>query len=138
MHACEATVRNPPRDQARAALIREPGPEPVYEHKQPIAEPNEKVEVNDAPQQPRQGTRELDPAQSGNCRRSTNDRHRAVVAIPEWRRLGFTAQAAADEITDIGSFLFGDGGVRNIPEYINPYVLGLLIQRNDGQVIPDY
>ncbi len=40
--------------------------------------------------------------------------------------------------TGVVLFLFGDGGVRNIPTYINPGVLGLLIQRNDGEVIPEY
>src|SRR5262249_52169237 len=35
-------------------------------------------------------------------------------------------------------FAWGDGGVRSVPVHINPYVFGLLIQRNDGQVIPDW
>jgi prepilin-type N-terminal cleavage/methylation domain-containing protein len=40
--------------------------------------------------------------------------------------------------TGVVVFVFGDGGVRNIPITINPSVLFLLISRNDGQVIPDY
>jgi hypothetical protein len=38
----------------------------------------------------------------------------------------------------ICQFVFCDGAVRPIVNSINPYVLGLLAQRNDGQVIPDY
>ncbi len=35
-------------------------------------------------------------------------------------------------------FVFCDGGVRSLKNGINPVTLGLLTQRNDGQVIPDY
>ena len=35
-------------------------------------------------------------------------------------------------------FLFGDGGVRNVPAHISPNVLALLACRNDGQVVPEY
>ena len=38
----------------------------------------------------------------------------------------------------ICQFVFGDGSVRPVVKSIDPYVLGLLAQRNDGQVIPDY
>src|SRR5215468_1768334 len=71
-----------PRNESGAALVREPAPEPVDEHEQSIAESDEKVEVNDPPQQPRQDTLELEPAQVRNRGRSTNRRHRPVVAIP--------------------------------------------------------
>jgi len=40
--------------------------------------------------------------------------------------------------TGVVLFVFGDGGVRNIPVTISPSILFLLISRNDGQVIPDY
>ncbi len=35
-------------------------------------------------------------------------------------------------------FVFCDGGVRPLVNTIAPVTLGLLAQRNDGQVIPDY
>ncbi|VTR94033.1 Uncharacterized protein OS=Pirellula staleyi (strain ATCC 27377 / DSM 6068 / ICPB 4128) GN=Psta_1879 PE=4 SV=1: N_methyl_2: SBP_bac_10 [Gemmata massiliana] len=35
-------------------------------------------------------------------------------------------------------FCFADGGVRALPESINPTILELLTTRNDGQVIPEY
>jgi prepilin-type processing-associated H-X9-DG protein len=35
-------------------------------------------------------------------------------------------------------FVFGDGSVRFLVNSIDPYVLGLLAQRNDGQAIQDY
>jgi hypothetical protein len=35
-------------------------------------------------------------------------------------------------------FCFADGGVRPVPESINPYVLELLGTRNDGQVTPEF
>jgi prepilin-type N-terminal cleavage/methylation domain-containing protein len=35
-------------------------------------------------------------------------------------------------------FCFADGGVRSLPDSINPLTLELLGTRNDGQVIPDY
>lgn len=38
----------------------------------------------------------------------------------------------------ICQFAFCDGTVRPIAVTIDPFVLGLLAQRNDGQVIPDY
>jgi type II secretory pathway pseudopilin PulG len=40
--------------------------------------------------------------------------------------------------TGVVLFVFGDGGVRNIPATINPNVLFMLIARDDGMVIPDY
>src|SRR5262245_60071531 len=40
--------------------------------------------------------------------------------------------------TGVVVFVFGDGGVRNIPVVIRPSILYLLICRDDGQVIPDY
>jgi len=36
----------------------------------------------------------------------------------------------------IVQFVFCDGGVRSLEKSIDPVVLGLLTQRNDGQVIP--
>jgi hypothetical protein len=35
-------------------------------------------------------------------------------------------------------FVFCDGTVRPLSVWIDPYVLGLLAQRNDDQAIPDY
>jgi hypothetical protein len=40
--------------------------------------------------------------------------------------------------TGVVMFCFGDGGVRRVPEFIDPMVLELLGMRDDGQVIPDY
>ena len=40
--------------------------------------------------------------------------------------------------TNVVQFTFGDGSVRPLPVNINPYILGLLVQRADGEIIPDY
>jgi prepilin-type N-terminal cleavage/methylation domain-containing protein len=40
--------------------------------------------------------------------------------------------------TGLVMFCFADGGVRRVPETIDPWVLELLGMRDDGQVIPDY
>jgi hypothetical protein len=40
--------------------------------------------------------------------------------------------------TGVVQFCFADGGVRVLPQTINPLTLELLSNRNDGQVIPDY
>jgi len=40
--------------------------------------------------------------------------------------------------TGVVNFCFADGGVRRVPEWIDPTVLELLGMRDDGQVIPDY
>ena len=40
--------------------------------------------------------------------------------------------------TGVVLFCFADGGVRTLPEVINPAILELLGTRNDGLVIPDY
>jgi prepilin-type N-terminal cleavage/methylation domain-containing protein/prepilin-type processing-associated H-X9-DG protein len=40
--------------------------------------------------------------------------------------------------TGVVNFCFVDGGVRRLPETIDPQILELLGMRDDGQVIPDY
>ena len=40
--------------------------------------------------------------------------------------------------TGVVQFCFGDGGVRVLPQTINPLTLELLGTRNDGQVIPEF
>jgi hypothetical protein len=40
--------------------------------------------------------------------------------------------------TAVCQFVMCDGSVRGLFHSIDPYVLGLLAQRNDGQVIPDF
>jgi prepilin-type N-terminal cleavage/methylation domain-containing protein/prepilin-type processing-associated H-X9-DG protein len=40
--------------------------------------------------------------------------------------------------TGVVEFCFADGHVQGIPEFTSTYILDLLGQRNDGQVIPDF
>ncbi|QEL16009.1 DUF1559 domain-containing protein [Limnoglobus roseus] len=40
--------------------------------------------------------------------------------------------------TQVVLFCYADGHVQNIPEITDPYILELLSQRNDGQVIPNF
>lgn len=40
--------------------------------------------------------------------------------------------------TGVVQFCFGDGGVRSLATTIHPYTLGLLANRADGEVIPEY
>jgi len=49
-----------------------------------------------------------------------------------------TAWKFGSRHTGLVMFCFADGGVRRVPETIDPYVLELLGMRDDGQVIPDY
>ena len=49
-----------------------------------------------------------------------------------------TAWKFGSKHTQVVLFCFADGHVQNIPEMIDPYILELLNQRNDGQVIPGF
>jgi hypothetical protein len=53
-----------------------------------------------------------------------------TLTDPEWRFGSYH--------TGICQFVFADGSVHALPNTIDPYVLGLLAQIADGQVIPDY
>lgn len=57
----------------------------------------------------------------------------ALALHPEEKSWGFGSAHPG-----ICQFSFGDGSVRSLPVTINPTVLGLLANRHDGQVIPDY
>jgi prepilin-type N-terminal cleavage/methylation domain-containing protein len=49
-----------------------------------------------------------------------------------------TAWKFGSKHTQVVLFCFADGHVQNIPEMINPYVLEMLNQRNDGEVISNW
>ena len=49
-----------------------------------------------------------------------------------------TAWKFGSKHTQVVLFCFADGHVQNIPEMTDPYILELLNQRNDGQVIPGF
>jgi hypothetical protein len=64
-------------------------------------------------------------------------------------RSGGVNYPLTDDLNDLGwkfgsmhigtvQFVFGDGSVHNLRTSINPYTLGLLCQRADGEVIPEY
>jgi hypothetical protein len=48
-------------DEPRAALIARIDPEPIERDAQPVADPDQKVDVGDAPQPPRDCPAQLDP-----------------------------------------------------------------------------
>src|SRR6516164_408492 len=72
-------------DQPRAAAIGEPGPDPVQKDRHSIAEPDQKENVNDAPEDPGREACELEPAEIGDRRVAADGRKRPLVVIAEGR-----------------------------------------------------
>jgi hypothetical protein len=72
--AWSSAVEGRARDQPGAAAVGQPGPHPVHEHGEPIAEPDQQVDVQEAPEQPR------DVAGIGHRGGAADGRHGALVA----------------------------------------------------------
>jgi prepilin-type N-terminal cleavage/methylation domain-containing protein len=79
----------------------------------------------------------------GDC--STYDGHNYTCSVRSAGPFFPLAQSSRDSGWRFGSyhigitqFVFCDGSVRPIPNTTDPYILGLLANRNDGQPIPDY
>jgi prepilin-type N-terminal cleavage/methylation domain-containing protein len=79
----------------------------------------------------------------GDC--STYDGHNYTCSVRSAGALFPLAQSIQDPHWRFGSyhigvtqFVFADGSVRAIPNTTDPYILGLLANRSDGQPIPDF
>src|SRR5690349_2484858 len=92
-------------DESRAPGVGEPSPDPIEEHGRTVAEADETIDMDDAPQHPGKPARELEPGQICHCRRATDRRKRALVAIAERRRWRRAGRAPADHLGDIAPCL---------------------------------
>src|SRR6185437_7408235 len=92
-------------DESRAPGIGEPSPDPIEEHGRTVAEADETIDMDDAPQHPGKPARELEPGQICHCRRAANRRKRALLAIAERRRWCCPGCTAADQLSDVAPSL---------------------------------
>src|SRR5215467_598965 len=74
------------RDEPRAALEGDVAPAPAQRDSEAVAEPDQEVDVGEAPQQPRRKSRELDAAELRHRAFAPDGRHGAEVAITERRQ----------------------------------------------------
>src|ERR1700722_7937763 len=94
------------RDQARGALIAGVNPQPGHRDAQPVAQPDQEVDVRDAPQPPRNGAAQLDAPEIDHCEPLADLRQAAGMLVAE-RGRGRTFQARLDGVGDVTSLLFG-------------------------------
>ncbi len=76
-----------PRDESRAFVETEITPSPVEDHRDAIAEADQKKNVYKEPSQPGKEATEMHRVQIGDSPVSTDGRERAFVPIPESQRL---------------------------------------------------
>src|SRR5262245_7799147 len=70
-------------DEAGAALVGEPGPAPVDEHQQLVAERHEVEEVDEEPREPGGEARELQAEGRRDGAGAADRRHRPLVLVDE-------------------------------------------------------
>src|SRR5688572_21810343 len=70
--------------EPRAAIVRDERPDPLKEHAQTIAKPDQEQQVQEEPGQPSQRARKLELAEVGDGSRAPNRRQRALVVIAKW------------------------------------------------------
>src|SRR5277367_6158125 len=99
----------PPRDEPRAALVTRVNPQPVDRDTQAIADPNQKVDVGEAPEPPGERALELDPAEVDHRAPLADRGEVASMLIMEGRRRGRAAEPGSDDLGDIGALLLGGG-----------------------------
>src|SRR5438067_6988306 len=92
-------------DEAGAAGIGEPGPDPVDEDREAIAEADEKVDVDDAPEHPGEPSRELHERQICDRRGPPDRRERTLVAIAKGRGRRRAGDARRNERGDVAALL---------------------------------
>src|SRR5262245_24057241 len=71
----------PPRDHARAVARDQVGPDPVGEHRQPVAKADQVPEVDEHPGQPGDQARHAQAAELRDRARAADRRHEALVEI---------------------------------------------------------
>src|SRR6185437_10075015 len=98
-----------PGDEPRAALVARVNPQPIERHAQPVADADEKIDVGEAPQPPRDRPLELDPAEIDHRPPLADRRQIALVPVAERRGRGRAAKPGADDVRDIDPLLLGRG-----------------------------
>src|SRR5262249_21800805 len=92
-------------DEACAARVGEPRPNPIDEDRQAIAEADEKIDVDEAPKYPCEPARELDECQIRDRRGTTDGGERPLIAITKGSRWRCADDARGDELRHIAPFL---------------------------------
>src|SRR6185295_15071192 len=105
-----------PCDQARVPGVEHPVPEPAEQHLEPMAEADQERDMDGAPQEPRQESADLEPADLRHSLGLADDSQRPLVAVDEWHpggragsALDLTGDGAAGEVPHLDAAL-GDAG----------------------------
>src|SRR4051794_11105916 len=115
------------RDQPRGALVADVDPEPAQGDAEPMAQPDQEVDVGDPPDPPGERATQLDAAEIDYREPFADLRQAAGVAVAEWRR-GASRQSRLDGVRDIAALLLGSG--RDARH-------GLSVPRGNGHGVPD-
>src|SRR5262249_38024222 len=95
-------------DEPRAALEGNIGPEPVEQHREPIAEADQEEDVDGAPEEPGEPPAQLDEAEIADRDLAPDRRQVARVAVAEGgHRLA--GEAGEDGPRRVGALLLGGG-----------------------------
>src|SRR5207245_7474842 len=70
-------------DEARAALVGDVGPEPVEQHRQPVAEADQERDVDGAPEQPGEPAAQLDETEIADRDLAPDGREIAGMPVAE-------------------------------------------------------
>src|SRR5213080_1787340 len=97
-------------DQPRPALTRQVGPYPLDEHADTEARLAEELEVHRGPHQPGDEPGEMHSSALQHGDALPNDRHGALVEVPERARRGLTRDPPADEPSRVAPLLHRDLG----------------------------
>src|SRR5215831_3124685 len=87
-------------DEASAALKRHVSPEPIEDDGQPVAEADQEINVDRAPEEPRKSSREAHEAEIGHCRFPSDCGEIAEVAIAKSTGPGGAADIGDDRPGD--------------------------------------
>ncbi len=94
-------------DQPRAALERHVDPQPVQRHREAVAQSDQKIDVDGAPEQPTQKPGELQRAKLHHRRLAADRGEFAHMMIDERRRRRPALHAGGDDLADIAAHLLG-------------------------------
>src|SRR5690606_15443253 len=97
-------------DEPRAALKGEIGPKPVDGDDQAVANADEKIDVDEAPDPPGEPAGKPEEAEIDHRRAPTDGREVADVDIAEGRRRAPASEPRADDPGGVFALLLGDRG----------------------------
>src|ERR1700682_4595345 len=92
------------RDQPRRALISGMDPEPAQRDAEAVAQPDQEIDVGDAPDPPREVSAQLDPAEIDHGLALADLRQAAGVLVAEWRQRA-AVEPRLDRCGDIAALL---------------------------------